>query len=155
MYSILKWNLCVHMDSINHDSISMSSWCENDRNDASGEVANQDIHLPGILPKMPGRFYFLFGKPIETEGMLLVSISYLGFRKPLFWRICLTLLEVVWPCYHFAMWREETGIKRQRKVSWIVLRSEVGSWEMHFLLERKERKWPLPESVFKANLSSN
>ncbi|KAI9176404.1 hypothetical protein LWI28_002403 [Acer negundo] len=38
------------------------------RIDASGEVANQDIHLPGILPKFPGRFYFYFGKPIETEG---------------------------------------------------------------------------------------
>ncbi|KAI9177731.1 hypothetical protein LWI28_018557 [Acer negundo] len=38
------------------------------RVDASGEVSNQDIHLPGILPKVPGRFYFYFGKPIETEG---------------------------------------------------------------------------------------
>ncbi|KAH7577148.1 hypothetical protein JRO89_XS01G0212400 [Xanthoceras sorbifolium] len=38
------------------------------RIDASGEVANQDIHLPGILPKVPGRFYYYFGKPIETEG---------------------------------------------------------------------------------------
>ncbi|KAH6766569.1 Esterase/lipase/thioesterase family protein [Perilla frutescens var. hirtella] len=38
------------------------------RSDAVGEVANQDVHLPIILPKVPGRFYFLFGKPIETEG---------------------------------------------------------------------------------------
>ncbi|GKV40645.1 hypothetical protein SLEP1_g48257 [Rubroshorea leprosula] len=38
------------------------------RTDASGEVANQDVHLPGILPKVPGRFYYYFGKPIETEG---------------------------------------------------------------------------------------
>ncbi|XP_062153363.1 phytyl ester synthase 2, chloroplastic-like [Alnus glutinosa] len=37
------------------------------RTDANGEVANQDLHLPGILPKFPGRFYFYFGKPIETE----------------------------------------------------------------------------------------
>lgn len=35
----------------------------------SGEVANQDVHLPGILPKLPGRFYYYFGKPFETEGM--------------------------------------------------------------------------------------
>lgn len=39
------------------------------RNDANGEVANQPVHLPGILPKFPGRFYYYFGKPIETEGM--------------------------------------------------------------------------------------
>ncbi|KAB1202858.1 hypothetical protein CJ030_MR8G024971 [Morella rubra] len=38
------------------------------RTDANGEVANQDVHLPGILPKFPGRFYYYFGKPIETEG---------------------------------------------------------------------------------------
>ncbi|GAB4847356.1 hypothetical protein Ancab_026414 [Ancistrocladus abbreviatus] len=38
------------------------------RTESRGEVGNQDIHLPGILPKLPGRFYYLFGKPIETEG---------------------------------------------------------------------------------------
>ncbi|XP_060958057.1 phytyl ester synthase 2, chloroplastic isoform X2 [Cannabis sativa] len=38
------------------------------RNNATGEVANQQVHLPGILPKIPGRFYYYFGKPIETEG---------------------------------------------------------------------------------------
>ncbi|XP_024021158.1 acyltransferase-like protein At3g26840, chloroplastic [Morus notabilis] len=38
------------------------------RNDTNGEVANQPVHLPGILPKLPGRFYYYFGKPIETEG---------------------------------------------------------------------------------------
>ncbi|CAI9763110.1 unnamed protein product [Fraxinus pennsylvanica] len=37
------------------------------RTDAEGEVSNQDVHLPIILPKLPGRFYFLFGKAIETE----------------------------------------------------------------------------------------
>ncbi|KAH9743272.1 AB hydrolase-1 domain-containing protein [Citrus sinensis] len=37
------------------------------RTDANGEIQNQDIHLPGILPKLPGRFYYYFGKPIETE----------------------------------------------------------------------------------------
>nr|AZM65203.1 diacylglycerol acyltransferase 4 [Vitellaria paradoxa] len=36
--------------------------------DAVGEVANQDVHLPIILPKLPGRFYYFFGKPIETRG---------------------------------------------------------------------------------------
>lgn len=27
-----------------------------------------DLFFPGILPKIPGRFYYLFGKPIETKG---------------------------------------------------------------------------------------
>ncbi|KAK1567332.1 hypothetical protein Q3G72_010977 [Acer saccharum] len=46
----------------------ISNEVEKLRIDASGEVSKQHIHLPGILPKVPGRFYFYFGKPIETEG---------------------------------------------------------------------------------------
>ncbi|XP_020088707.1 acyltransferase-like protein At3g26840, chloroplastic isoform X1 [Ananas comosus] len=38
------------------------------RADFNGEVGNQDLYAPGLLPKIPGRFYFLFGKPIETRG---------------------------------------------------------------------------------------
>lgn len=41
------------------------------RAESSGEVANQPVHLPGILPKVPGRLYYLLGKPIETEGRKL------------------------------------------------------------------------------------
>ncbi|KAF5765901.1 putative alpha/beta hydrolase-1, diacylglycerol acyltransferase [Helianthus annuus] len=40
------------------------------RNDMNGEVANQDLHMPVILPKVPGRYYYLFGKPIKTEGRM-------------------------------------------------------------------------------------
>ncbi|GAA0168316.1 hypothetical protein LIER_40536 [Lithospermum erythrorhizon] len=38
------------------------------RTDTGGEVANQHVHLPIIAPKIPGRFYYYFGKPIDTEG---------------------------------------------------------------------------------------
>ncbi|KAI3500948.1 hypothetical protein L1887_36777 [Cichorium endivia] len=38
------------------------------RSNVEGEVGNQDVHLPVIRPKLPGRFYYLFGKPIETQG---------------------------------------------------------------------------------------
>ncbi|KAJ6918397.1 acyltransferase-like protein [Populus alba x Populus x berolinensis] len=38
------------------------------RDENQGEVANQALYIPGLLPKVPGRFYFLFGKPIETKG---------------------------------------------------------------------------------------
>ncbi|PIN01708.1 Diacylglycerol O-acyltransferase [Handroanthus impetiginosus] len=38
------------------------------RTGTEGEVANQDVHLPIFVPKVPGRFYYIFGKPIETEG---------------------------------------------------------------------------------------
>ncbi|ERN16884.1 hypothetical protein AMTRI_Chr02g264470 [Amborella trichopoda] len=37
------------------------------RTDVTGELANQDMYCPGLLPKIPGRFYYLFGKPIETR----------------------------------------------------------------------------------------
>lgn len=38
------------------------------RGEKEGEVANQDLHLPVCLPKVPGRYYYLFGKPIITRG---------------------------------------------------------------------------------------
>ncbi|KAI8001175.1 Acyltransferase-like protein [Camellia lanceoleosa] len=38
------------------------------RTDIEGEVANQAVHLSIVLPKLPGRSYYFFGKPIETEG---------------------------------------------------------------------------------------
>lgn len=42
--------------------------CFLDRFETKGEVGNQDIYFPGLLPKIPGRFYYLFGKPIRTKG---------------------------------------------------------------------------------------
>ncbi|KNA07191.1 hypothetical protein SOVF_174150 [Spinacia oleracea] len=38
------------------------------RNIDEGEVGNENLFIPGLLPKIPGRFYYLFGKPIETQG---------------------------------------------------------------------------------------
>ncbi|KAH1232379.1 Acyltransferase-like protein, chloroplastic [Glycine max] len=38
------------------------------KSDAGGEVVNQPVHMPLILPKVPGRFYYYFGKPLEMEG---------------------------------------------------------------------------------------
>ncbi|XP_073106020.1 phytyl ester synthase 1, chloroplastic isoform X2 [Elaeis guineensis] len=39
------------------------------RSDASGEVSEQQLYFPGMIPKLPGRFYYLFGRPFETRGM--------------------------------------------------------------------------------------
>lgn len=39
------------------------------RINADGEVSEQPMYLPGFLPKLPGRLYYHFGKPIETRGM--------------------------------------------------------------------------------------
>ncbi|XP_019419254.1 PREDICTED: acyltransferase-like protein At1g54570, chloroplastic isoform X2 [Lupinus angustifolius] len=39
------------------------------RDESSGEVANTNLSLPVLQPKIPGRFYYLFGKPIRTKGM--------------------------------------------------------------------------------------
>ncbi|XP_031382810.1 acyltransferase-like protein At3g26840, chloroplastic [Punica granatum] len=45
-----------------------SAYYHDDRTTVTGEVTNRDMHLPGIMPKIPERFYFMFGKPIETKG---------------------------------------------------------------------------------------
>lgn len=34
----------------------------------TGEVANEDLFVPVLFPKVPGRLYYMFGKPIETKG---------------------------------------------------------------------------------------
>ena len=39
------------------------------RDEISGEVASHEISVPALLPKIPGRFYYQFGKPIRTKGM--------------------------------------------------------------------------------------
>ncbi|WOL16464.1 hypothetical protein Cni_G25251 [Canna indica] len=43
------------------------------RSDADDEVSNQQLFVPVFLPKIPGRLYYLFGKPIETQGMDIVN----------------------------------------------------------------------------------
>ncbi|KAI0489341.1 hypothetical protein KFK09_029183 [Dendrobium nobile] len=45
------------------------------RANSAEEVGNQELHLPGLLPKIPGRFYYFFGKPIETKGLKKVSLE--------------------------------------------------------------------------------
>ncbi|KAF9622394.1 hypothetical protein IFM89_031197 [Coptis chinensis] len=37
------------------------------RTEINGEVAEEDLYIPGLRPKLPGRIYFLFGKPIDTQ----------------------------------------------------------------------------------------
>ncbi|KFK33603.1 hypothetical protein AALP_AA5G035400 [Arabis alpina] len=40
----------------------------NVREGDKSELGNQDMYIPGLVPKIPGRFYYYFGKPIETAG---------------------------------------------------------------------------------------
>ncbi|KAL8556911.1 hypothetical protein ACS0TY_004403 [Phlomoides rotata] len=53
-------------DRIRSDNEKYESF--NIRAGMSGEVANQVFYPPGLLPKVPGRLYYLFGKPIQTKG---------------------------------------------------------------------------------------
>ncbi|ONK78619.1 uncharacterized protein A4U43_C02F20710 [Asparagus officinalis] len=48
------------LQNVNEDSIKL-------RENMEGEVSKQDFHFPVLLPKLPGRFYYLFGKPFETK----------------------------------------------------------------------------------------
>ncbi|KAI3690041.1 hypothetical protein L2E82_48016 [Cichorium intybus] len=38
------------------------------REELGGEIAKQPLHFPIFLPKLPGRLYAMFGKPIRTKG---------------------------------------------------------------------------------------
>ncbi|ONK72064.1 uncharacterized protein A4U43_C04F15320 [Asparagus officinalis] len=48
-------------ERINREAVSL-------RKDTTGEIGNQALYLPVMMPKFPGRLYFLFGRPIETKG---------------------------------------------------------------------------------------
>ncbi|KAL6627860.1 hypothetical protein ACP70R_031586 [Stipagrostis hirtigluma subsp. patula] len=48
---------------------SLNQEAERVRDSVKGEDGNQDMYLPALVPKVPGRFYYLFGKPIEMKGM--------------------------------------------------------------------------------------
>ncbi|XP_074275174.1 phytyl ester synthase 2, chloroplastic-like [Silene latifolia] len=50
----------TEMEQLTNESLKL-------RAESSGEVSNQQVHLPGILPQVPGRLYYLFGKPIDTK----------------------------------------------------------------------------------------
>ncbi|KAI3692046.1 hypothetical protein L6452_31855 [Arctium lappa] len=41
---------------------------KNLREAMSGDIAEQTIHFPLLFPKIPGRLYYFFGKPIQTKG---------------------------------------------------------------------------------------
>lgn len=45
-----------------------------------GEISKQQLHFPIFLPKLPGRLYYMFGKPIRTKGKesMLDDKDYLG-----------------------------------------------------------------------------
>ncbi|TVU20888.1 hypothetical protein EJB05_30489 [Eragrostis curvula] len=51
------------------ESINKETQRQRMRDSVKGEEGNQDMYLPALVPKVPGRFYYLFGKPIETKGM--------------------------------------------------------------------------------------
>ncbi|GAB2287394.1 hypothetical protein Dimus_021772 [Dionaea muscipula] len=38
------------------------------REHMDGEEGGENLFVPGLAPKVPGRFYYLFGNPIETRG---------------------------------------------------------------------------------------
>ncbi|KAK3200519.1 hypothetical protein Dsin_023934 [Dipteronia sinensis] len=64
---VLDYNDLIKIPVVN-DFIKENNHGINIRDDISGEVANQQLFVPGLLPKVPGRFYYLFGKPIRTKG---------------------------------------------------------------------------------------
>jgi hypothetical protein len=39
------------------------------RDSVKGEEGYQDMYLPAIVPRVPRRFYYRFGKPIKMKGM--------------------------------------------------------------------------------------
>ncbi|KAM7280103.1 hypothetical protein ACFE04_007237 [Oxalis oulophora] len=65
---VLDYNDLMQIPIVNDYVKDMASQAERIRDETDGEVANQSLFIPGILPKVPGRLYYFFGKPIQTKG---------------------------------------------------------------------------------------
>jgi hypothetical protein len=51
-----------------------------------GEVKDQRMHPLLLAPKVPGRFYFVFGKPIETRGTGSETFRYIISQQSVLFR---------------------------------------------------------------------
>ncbi|XP_047333848.1 phytyl ester synthase 2, chloroplastic-like isoform X2 [Impatiens glandulifera] len=65
---LLDYNDLMKIPYFREEIAQLTDEAGNLRGNITGEVANQAPHLPIMTPKLPGRFYYYFGKPIETEG---------------------------------------------------------------------------------------
>ncbi|CAH1453429.1 unnamed protein product [Lactuca virosa] len=65
---ILDYNDMKRSPFINQMLNDLNQGRTNLREGMVGEIAKQPLHLPILSPKLPGRLYYLFGKPIRTKG---------------------------------------------------------------------------------------
>ncbi|KAL8210008.1 hypothetical protein R6Q57_006740 [Mikania cordata] len=65
---IVDYNDMKRNPILNHMVNIANQGKTNVREGMRGEVAKQQLHVPFFLPKLPGRLYFKFGKPIRTKG---------------------------------------------------------------------------------------
>ncbi|XP_022143061.1 acyltransferase-like protein At1g54570, chloroplastic [Momordica charantia] len=65
---ILDYNDLIKIPMLNDHIRETTQNSAKVRDTDSGEVGNQDLFFPLLLPKIPGRLYYLFGKPIVTKG---------------------------------------------------------------------------------------
>ncbi|KAI3707659.1 hypothetical protein L6452_26286 [Arctium lappa] len=66
---IMDYNDMMEIPALNYSLQEFNKNSVRLRQDKEGEVANQQLHIPIVMPKIPGRFYYLFGKPIRTKGL--------------------------------------------------------------------------------------
>ncbi|CAL0302253.1 unnamed protein product [Lupinus luteus] len=66
---LLDYNDLMKIPIVNDYVRDISRDSNKIRDESSGEVANTNLSIPIVQPKIPGRFYYLFGKPIITKGM--------------------------------------------------------------------------------------
>ncbi|KAE9593644.1 hypothetical protein Lal_00036314 [Lupinus albus] len=66
---LLDYNDLMKIPIVNDYIRDLSRDTNKIRDESSGEVANTNLCVPVVQPKIPGRFYYLFGKPIRTKGM--------------------------------------------------------------------------------------
>ncbi|CAN8266345.1 unnamed protein product [Cochlearia groenlandica] len=65
---ILDYNDLMHIPILKDLMERATKEVGNLREGEESELGNQTCYMPGLIPKIPGRLYYYFGKPIETLG---------------------------------------------------------------------------------------
>ncbi|KAL4565279.1 hypothetical protein LXL04_029367 [Taraxacum kok-saghyz] len=65
---IIDYNEMTRIPFVDQMLSDLNEGKTNVREGMGGEIGKQALHLPILVPKLPGRLYYLFGKPIRTKG---------------------------------------------------------------------------------------
>ena len=112
-------------------------------------MGNQDFYLPGLVPKIPGRFYYYFGKPIETSGI------YVQCKLMLLWSTLDHWSEYLQWLFFFFLAGKEQELRDKEKAQelYLQVKSQVEQCIAYLKMKRESDPYRnlLPRMLYQAS----